>query len=185
MVSCNTVRYAYTVDAQDRLIWVSPAWLAFARENGAAQLTEESTLGKSLWSFIADEATCQLYQALMARIRERKSRMTLPFRCDSPSLRRYMWLALVAEDDGHLRLEGTLVKTEPREYVGLFDAHSRRNRQVLTMCSICQRVLIEPLGWIDIDDAVVQLNLLEGDPHPQLRYAICQACEEAAVAASS
>ena len=61
--------FRYRVDARDRLVFVDPLWLAFARENGAADLTEQRVIGRSLWDFVADAETIRLYRELHARVR--------------------------------------------------------------------------------------------------------------------
>jgi hypothetical protein len=178
-------RYSYSVDAEDRLDWVGTTWLAFARENGAAHLTAKSALGQSLWSFIEGEQTRQLYRTLLKQVRERRSRMIVPFRCDSPRLRRYMRLSISARRDDRVRLDGILVKTEPRAHLEVVDTSISRTDQILTICSLCQRALIDSVGWVDIEAAVGRLHLLEGAAHPQLRYEVCSDCESSSMMRSA
>lgn len=181
MVASERPRYSYLINAEDQLAWVSPSWLAFARENGAAQLTSEAVLGHCLWSYIADQRTQQLYQVLLRQIRRDQTRVVVPFRCDSPRLRRYMRLSIVFWGQGRVRFDGTLVRAESRDYLGVMDMTTDRSTQCLTMCSICQRTLIESIGWIDVEQAVGQLRLLEGDRYPQLRYSVCDRCAQTAM----
>ena len=143
MVASELPRYSYTVDSEDRLRWVSPTWLAFARENGASELTAENVLGRSVWSYIADEPTRELYGVLLRQIRHRGVQVMLPFRCDSPRLRRFMRLTMrPLNGDGPVRFDGVLVKTESRRPVRLLDAAAPRSSDTLTLCSLCQRALI-------------------------------------------
>ncbi len=173
--------YSYSVDAEDRVDWVGTTWLAFARENGGAKLTSQSVVGHSLWSYIAGGQTQQLYRALLQQVRERQSRVIVPFRCDSPSLRRYMRLSISPRRHNRVRLDGILVKTEPRPRLELVDTSIRRDDQILTLCSLCQRALIESVGWVDVEAAVGRLHLLDSHAHPQLRYDVCSDCQASPV----
>ena len=160
MVAPERPRYSYLIDAQDRLDWVSPSWLAFARENGAAELTAELVLGQSLWSYIADECTHKLYQALLGQIRNDESQVVVPFRCDSPRLRRYMRLTIVYWGQGRVRFDGTLVRAEARDYLGVLDMQTARSTHCLTMCSICQRAFfkVHLLGFSSITAASLLIS---------------------------
>jgi hypothetical protein len=60
----------YVVDASDVLVEVNDAWSVFAIGNGAAHLAARHVLGRSLWTFVADERTCELYRSVMHRVRE-------------------------------------------------------------------------------------------------------------------
>lgn len=62
MINPRFPTFCYRVDTGDDLVWVDAAWLAFARENGAADLTEISVKERSQWEFIADATTQCLYQ---------------------------------------------------------------------------------------------------------------------------
>ncbi len=180
MLSADRHRYSHTIDANDSIVWVSAAWLAFARENGATRLTQELVLGRSLWHFIADDETTELYKALVGRVRAGRGPMVLPFRCDSPTLRRHMRLQVTLEEKGNVRFDSFLTRAEPCSYIGVLDSRFTRSADVLTMCSMCKRVLNEPSEWLDVEDAVARMNLLEAEKGPQLRYAVCPACLAAA-----
>ncbi|MEM8681244.1 MAG: hypothetical protein AAGF97_18000 [Planctomycetota bacterium] len=178
MVAAEPIRYSYLVDDADRLRWVSLHWLGFAQENGAAQLTEEAVLGRSLWDSIADDRTEKLYRALMGRVRKQRSLVVVPFRCDSPSLRRYMQLSIQARERGQLLFGSRVVKIEPRPRMDILDLRSRRSSQVVTLCSLCQKLLIEPAGWMELEAAIAKLHLLEEDTFPRLRYTVCASCQQ-------
>jgi hypothetical protein len=54
----------------------------------------------------------------------------------------------------------------------------------LTLCSCCKQALIEPLGWLDLEEVVARLRLLEKETTPQLRQSICPVCADAVRSAS-
>lgn len=169
-------RYRYTVDQQDVIKSVCPLWLAFARENGAPQLTREEVLGRSLWDFIAGAETRQLYQTLLERVRASNASTVVPFRCDSPTLRRYMRLELTPEPDGSVQFDGVLERVEQTVPYNLLEQSYPRSVQMLTLCSCCKRILMENCGWLEIGAVADRLDLLHKSIAPKLRHSLCPDC---------
>jgi hypothetical protein len=176
MVHSPMPRCHYAVDAHDVITSVSPTWLAFARENGAPELTEQAVVGRSLWKFIDGRLTIQLYRVVLQRVRTIAARIVLPFRCDSPTLRRYMRLEISRQAEGCVQFEGLLLRVEPTEWLKVLDTRATRSRDSLTLCSCCKRVLIEPCGWLEIEAAVARLHLFEERSVPQLCHSVCPEC---------
>jgi hypothetical protein len=169
-------RYRYTVDPQDVITSVCPLWLAFARENGATQLTREAVVGRSLWDFIAGDETQQLYRTLLQRVRARNASTVVPFRCDSPTLRRYMRLELTPEPNGSVQFDGVLERVEQTVPYNLLDQNFPRSMQMLTLCSCCKRILMENYGWLEIGAVAERLDLLNKNIAPKLRHSLCPEC---------
>ncbi len=176
MVAPNLPRYRYRVDVADVLTWVDSWWLAFARENGAAELKPETVLGRSLWEFVAGEETRRLFRIIHDRIRTSGAPMVLPFRCDSPCLKRQMRLTITAERAGQLLYDSVLLAVEPQVEHRVLQVDQPRSEAFLTMCSCCKRSLLEPLGWLDLDEISTRLRLFESPKVPQIRYEICPDC---------
>ncbi len=174
----TSLTYRYWIDAADTITFVNGPWLAFARENGAAELTEASVVGRSLWDFIEGQETKQLYAALIEKVRTQDKLVVVPFRCDSPLVRREMRLLMKQNGEGIVRFESVITQVQPREFLRLFDRTTPRSRTVLDMCSCCKRILAEPVGWTDVDDAVARLHLLAEETMPQLRQTICPSCAQ-------
>lgn len=170
--------YRYRVDADDLLVWVDEWWIAFAQENGASRLVEETILGRPLWDFVAGDEICRLYAAIHARVRASGKQVILPFRCDSPSLQRHMRLTITREDAGQLLYECLLLRAEPQRYLGVLDSERPRSQSFLTLCSCCKQGMLEPSGWIDLEDIAVRLKLFESPNVPELRHTICPACAD-------
>jgi hypothetical protein len=166
----------YRVDEADLLVSVDDIWLAFAAENGAAELDEASVLGRPLWEFVAGDETRRLYSEMHTRVRQKKTPVVLPFRCDSPSLRRHMQLTISAWDADQLTYESVLLRVEPQRPLGIFDSMRPRSNSILTVCSCCKRALLEPAGWLDVEEVSTKLRLFETQKVPDLRYAVCPNC---------
>ena len=150
MVTPDLRRYRYCVDATDRIIWVDSWWLAFARENGASELTADSVIGHSLWDFVSGADTRRLFTAIHERVRSSGAPAVLPFRCDSPSLQRHMRLTISREVRGsNCFTIAFLLRVEPQVLLTVLDDRRPRSDAFLTMCSCCKRSLLEPVaGWM-------------------------------------
>jgi hypothetical protein len=46
----------------------------------------------------------------------------------------------------------------------------------LTMCSFCKRSLIEPSGWLEMEDISLRLKMDDQPSVPELRYTVCPDC---------
>jgi hypothetical protein len=165
----------YGIDAQDRVVFVNAAWDEYAAENGAPGLSAGGVISRSLWDFIADDTTRQLYREIIMRARAGR-RPRFPFRCDSPDCRRYLEIdARLLED----RCVGFRVRTlalEQRTPQPLLDESRPRSQAVLRMCSWCKRIPYEG-RWIEVEEAAEKLGLFESARLPMLSHGICEECD--------
>ena len=168
--------YRYGVDESDVIDFVDRWWLAYATENGAVGLEEASVVGRPIWEFIVDESTIALYREIHQRVRSTGRAIDVPFRCDSPRLRRYMQLTISRQDNGKLLYESMVIKTVPRHRLAVLDPMTKRSTSFLTMCSFCKRSLIEPSGWLEMEDIALRLRMDDQPTVPQLRYTVCPDC---------
>jgi len=172
-------KYRYRVDAADRIVWADARWLAFAAENGAADLRVESVIGKPLWGFVRGNETRKLNTEVHARVRRTRKTVVLPFRCDSPTLKRHMRLTITLGEDGELHYESVILRVELQCYLGVIDPQQPRANSMLTTCSCCKRALLESVGWLEAEDVSARLGLFESRKFPQLCYTICPDCAQA------
>lgn len=170
--------YRYRVNQADHITFVDEWWLAFAAENRATGVDEASILGRSIWDFIADEPTRQLYRELHDRVRSSNQPIEVPFRCDSPTLRRYMQLTIHHEGEGQLRYESVLLRVSPQRRLRVLNPAADRSNAFLTMCSFCKRSLIEPAGWLELEDIALKLRMYDQPRVPELHYTVCPDCEK-------
>lgn len=140
--------FGYCIDADDRLTFVASEWLDLAKENAAANLSHEAVCGQPLFTFISDPETQHLYKILIDKVRQSQDSMVVPFRYDSPSLRRFMELHISPLPDGAVQFEGRLVREEPREKVPLLDPSVERSDEIIVACSWCKRIDADEV-WLD------------------------------------
>jgi hypothetical protein len=168
--------YRYELDAGDVIRAVDHWWLAFASENGAAHLNEATVVGRPLWDFISDDPTQQLYRELHERVRTMGHAIDVPFRCDSPTLRREMQLTIHRGENGVLLYESKLLKTAVQQRLPQLSHSRERSNAFLTMCSCCKRSLLEPKGWLEMEEIALRLRLYDQPSVPGLRYTVCPRC---------
>ena len=168
--------YRYEIDRNDLIVDVDANWLAFAKENDAADLTRERVVGRSVHVFIAGWVASELYALLFNALRRSRAAATLPFRCDAPSLKRYMQMELSPGEDGHLRLAGRLLRSAAHPRIPLLDAKVRRNGEWLLICSLCRRILLADGSWREIEEALPSPYAEPVDGLPQLSHDVCPSC---------
>lgn len=169
------IQFGYTLDRTDRIRAVDDAWCRFAAENDAADLPQ-SVIGRPLWHFVSGEETRSFYRQLMQKVRDTGAPLTLPFRCDSPTERRFMEITMAPGDvEGELHCRTVLMRVEPRETVDLLRRQPRHGDK-LDVCAVCRRVKVQPTRWLEIEEAMRELRLAHPSA-PRMRARICPDCE--------
>lgn len=178
MESARQAEFVYRIDAHQRLVFVSEHWGSFGEENHGRHLAAEQVLGRSLWDFITDQTTIEIYRALVARVVQTACVAQFPFRCDSPGARRHMWMILSALENGACQFSSRILREEPRTFVPLLDPLALRDpRAFVTVCSWCKKVAVPNTGWLEVERAVGVMELFGTPLQPQLTHGICPPCE--------
>lgn len=167
--------FVHRIDGQDRIRFANEHWYAFARENGADGLHAGTVEGRSLWEFIDHAETRMIFEMLVQRVRG-GGRITLSFRCDSPRQRRFMGLELAALPEQGVEFRSRILRVEDREWMGLFDAGTKRSGELLRVCSWCKKVDVRTHGWLEVEQAVRALRLFEAPLLPAITHGICESC---------
>jgi len=167
----------WAIDAGDVITSVGADWDAFAAANGGASLAGSHVVGRSLFDFIAGDETQRIYQLLLRRVRALDAPIIVPFRCDSPDVRRHMRLEIRPARERGIEFRGVCLRSEARRHLRLVDASERRRRTPLVTCSFCLLVQIPHDEWVEAEDAVVRLGLLDGEAPPRLVFGVCPACK--------
>lgn len=163
----------YRIDADDRITRVNEGWDCFATANDAPELRQPDILGRSLWDFIHGDEVRHLHRVLLERARKGNRILDLPFRCDSPEVRRFMLMDLWPLPDDEVEYRCRVQYRELRPPVALFERHAPRKGPLLRMCAWCRRVDIGDDTWVEVEDAIAILNLFENDNLPPLTHTVC------------
>lgn len=165
---------SYTLSPDDRIVAIEGAWDEFAARNGAPGLTRETVAGRPLFDYVAGRETQEIVRLLFARARSGRG-ISVAFRCDAPSRRRSLRLDLTPSPDGSIRCSSTLLCEEERPPQHLLDPRVPRTGEVLHVCSWCRKVEVAR-RWLDVEDAVEALGLLQEPALPAISHGICPEC---------
>ena len=166
-------RLTYLIDRRDVITAVSEGWAPFARANGAPRL--EDVLGRSLWDYVVDDTTRQMYRDLSARVRD-GHQVAFPYRCDAPSLRRFMRMTMRQAPDRGVVFDSVVERTEARPRAPLVSGPPPGSSGVIVrVCSWCRRVHVRET-WQEVEAAVEALGLFAGGPEPALSHGMCEDC---------
>jgi hypothetical protein len=173
--SSESETFFYHVDDRNRITQVSPNWDAFALANDAPEVCANKILNCPLMDFLAGFETQHLYDIMLNKVRSTQNPLTVPFRCDAPTLRRFMELTMRPGKDGGIEFQTIILHEEPRTPTILLDRASRRGGGPVSMCAWCKKVHVEG-EWLEVEDAVAKLHLFQEPVVPELTHGICGSC---------
>jgi len=167
-------------DGLDRIRSVDAAWIAFALENDAPELTRDAVLGRLLWDFVEGPELKLLYQGLSQRVRESGGTIEFSCRCDSPNQARWMRMRIErVGENGGLRFESRTERVEPRSPISMLDTnHGEQSNGTLPICSVCKAIRLGDETWVDVEEAVTKLELASNETLPRLSHGICPPCAQ-------
>jgi hypothetical protein len=185
---------AYLLDADGTIVAVGRHnWNSFARENGAAAITDGAgIIGRSLFDFIAgDTVRATWARAFDGIVHRRRGCGRIAIRCDSPTLRRDLLVMLtpVFADGGVNRVlvQSLTLNETARPAIGLFDfsrllqvAALDPSLPILAMCSFCQNVR-HPAGADEDEGDWVTAEAYYrrgGSTRVRISHGLCPVCYE-------
>lgn len=167
--------FIHTVDADGKITAVNDEWEEFARENGAPELASAAVVGRDIWGFMEGMETRHISRLLLDKARRSGKGLTIPYRCDSPGLRRFMEMEIAPAGNGIVEFRSRVLRIEKRVPVLLLDPRAGRGDEFLTICSWCRRARVDS-AWVELDEAVKKLDLFSSASLPQLTHGMCQDC---------
>ena len=170
------LQVTYRIDGRNRITSVGHDWDTFALENGASDLQAEAVVGRSLEEFISGPETAHLWDGLLGVVRGGRSIVGLPYRCDSPSVRRFLEMTLTPLPASAVEFRSRVVREETRSPLGLLDPAAPRTPEFVKLCSWCRRLQRDRYRWDELEVACRDLGLLERRALPQISHSICLDC---------
>jgi hypothetical protein len=168
----------YEISASGVITSVDEAWSACALQNSARHLLAKNVIGTPIWEYISDCETRELYRHIIARAREREDVIAFPFRCDAPEVVRHMRMEVWPLPDGGVQFRSHVVARRMRAAQEILDTKTARSSDVLRMCSWCKKVLMPTNTWVEVEAAVMALELFGAGPLPALSHGVCPSCLE-------
>jgi len=169
----------WQIDGGDLIETVGGGWDAFAKENDASDLAGKSVVGRSLFDFIAGDEVRRVHQHLLRSVRRFRTPLAVPFRCDSPDLRRHMRLEMRPAGGGAVEFRAVLLRAERQPHLRLLDAAEPRSYAFVVSCSFCHKIREKDEGgeWMEVDTAADRLGLLVLQRPPRLVHGVCPSCK--------
>jgi hypothetical protein len=166
---------SYWLDREDRITKVNPLWDQFALANGGEnRLLSSEIQGRRVFDFITGDQTRMYLEALLQHARFLNRSVSRSYRCDSPTMKRFMSMCLTPASEGLVQLDHTLLKSEPFQQPIIYHHEPDPQAAALPRCSVCTRLLIKE-NWLSPEDAETLGFLIPGKPLP-VTYRICPAC---------
>ena len=159
-----------SVDQNNFIVSVNAAWDDFARDNNGAHLAEEAVLGANLLDAVSGRVSKNFTLAVLELARRREREVIFDYRCDSPSLRRFMRAHVRADSNGAVRYLHEHLYSEPYIRPVNFKTATQRGRDTLLRCSICNHVRESGL-WRTPDSR-------DGEALSLVIYGVCPSCEQ-------
>jgi hypothetical protein len=175
----NYGSFIWSIDDSDKIVRVNDAWLAFAGENGAPELTADAVVNQFIWRFMGGREIIYLYKQIFDRLRGGQSPVSFPFRCDSPEWRRFMDMHLSLLPGGGIQFRADLLRQDRRVPGDPLDAPRDRTREFMKICSWCKKIDIPGQGWGEMEAAIEALDLFGHYSMPRMTHTICEACSSA------
>lgn len=171
----------YHIDACDRIVSVEGGWLGFARANGAPELTRDAVSHQEIWRFIDDPDTRLIYRLLFDAVRSKTRSLTVSYRCDSPTRRRFMELTCIPAPDRGIELRSRTLREETRPYIRMLDKQAVHSERVVKLCAWCKRCQVDEEDWREMEDAVPALGAFDDDRPPIVSHGMCPECHQAKI----
>ena len=167
---------SYWIDLSENIVDVSADWERFALDNGGRGIEARQVLGRSLLSFVHGDVSRMFVRTLIQSARLLRRPLVRPYRCDSPTTRRYMEMRLSLDDSGLLRWEHRTVRTEPMQHALHFTVQQQGRPLArpgrLVRCSMCNRVKAGQ-DWGEADQVFTHA---EDDREILVIYGVCPDC---------
>jgi hypothetical protein len=165
----------YRINATDEIVFANDDWSRFAVANDAPELVAEKILNRSLWDFITDATTEEVYRKLIKKARDGNV-CNFKFRCDAPDFRRLLEMTITLRERKSVEIETRVIQSEKRPRQNILRKDARLRDSVLTVCSWCAKIDTGAGNWQEIEEAIENLGLFELENLPQLSHGMCASC---------
>ena len=163
---------SFGINARAEIVALGDDWEKHADQGAPSRA---AIIGRVLWDFFADPTTKELYARLVNRLPTGGS-VSVPYRCDTPSRRRWFVMTIVRQGTDRVEFTSRLMREENRAPVALFEFARARDERMVRMCSWCQRIAAPDDGWLAVEEAIAVSRLLERETMPRITHGICPDC---------
>lgn len=160
----------YDIDNNDIIRKINADFIKFARANSQGKFAPTSCLGTSIFSAMQGQETFITHQLLLQKVRILRKPIAYRYRCDSPSLARFMVMNIIPKGKNCIHYENIIEDELPMPQEIHFKTDGRSD---IYRCSLCNRykMLYE---WLD----PVHFSALEikAQLSWSVSYKVCMSC---------
>ncbi len=107
-------KLSYWVDQNDVIYKVSESWdLHMEGESWSDRASGKTIIGKSLFDFVCDDTTRMYIKSILDHVRLIPQSAFRYYRCDTPTMKRYMRMIVSLEQDCSVCLTHELISSSP------------------------------------------------------------------------
>ncbi len=166
----------YTLDKGDTIVAVSGQWDEFARNNNGEKTLASHVVGRKLERFIVGDTTRMFVLTMIMSARHLQRPIYRPYRCDSPTHKRFMEMIIQPRAEGRLEVIHRELYCEPLLHRARLVAVSPGSGATYAKrCSLCNRVQVEGV-WSELDDAIESRRLQVEASGLKVIYGVCPDC---------
>lgn len=162
----------YRLDAKNRIVEVGGDWDRFALENGADDLSSNLVIGLPLHSFISGDVTRMFINTMLSRVRMTGQPAVVPYRCDSPGIKRFMEMSLAAIGQDVISEHRILNECPMPRHTDFRAAAGNNTFRMIKRCSMCNCIAMP--GGKPMESDIADFS---GDEPVKVIYFICAECK--------
>jgi hypothetical protein len=171
--------FACRISAGNMIVEAGNQWIYLLHRDSIEEVVPPPYLGKLLWNHLSDTTTSHLYEALIAKVRRTGRELSVPSRCDLPGRRHHLGMQILPRPAGGIEFRALTLREEPLP-AAASPGRRRFSAQMLRICGWCKR--IPAPEWLEVDEAIRRLKLLEADEIVRLTHGICPECAQRMIA---
>ncbi|NMC67331.1 MAG: hypothetical protein GYA61_03800 [Spirochaetales bacterium] len=135
---------------------------------------DKNLLGLNYFDFADDLTLIKILKDIFKKVREKRKIFITTYRCDNEKNMRLFELEIIPLNNGILKLIHKLIKETNRSIE--LDLE-KRSSELFYLCAWCNRIKVGD-NFIEIDDAVNKLKMLEYNYLPKFSHCMCEECKE-------
>ncbi|BBP44143.1 hypothetical protein [Thiosulfativibrio zosterae] len=131
------------LDANNMIIEVSDSWDASAKAGNAdSRLSASAVIGQSIDHFISGDSSVMYLDSALKLCRLKKQTLFKPYRCDSPTHKRFMEMELQPLANGQVKISHYLIREEAFGSPLYLKDVTRTSsaKEVVVRCSMCNQL---------------------------------------------
>lgn len=161
------------VDGNDRIVALGAGWEDAAEAGNAPALAPARVVGRSLYDYVCGDDTTMFVRVMLAGARHRKAPTVRPYRCDTPTHKRWMEMEMQPRENGEVRIVHRLLRLQelPQRVAPLLGHGDKLPKR----CSNCNKVRLEG-SWHEPDAPAVVRHMIRHGEDFGVIYGICPDC---------